>query len=241
LQADLRQGLPGAGPGRPRRLETSIPVRGVAASGLVRSVLGSLANAVLSSFQKVRGMQKATSTGLRLRSMFRRFQSAMIALVLVAWATTAATADSAMVPKQQGWVTDNARLLPVAPRTRLAETLSHYEDETHHQISILIMPSLAGEDIEAFAARVAKAWHVGRAGVEDSVLVVLAMQEKKVRIEVGKDMQRYLSDATAKSIVDDFMTPAFAKRDFAGGLEEGAKWLMQEGRRFKVSARSVMR
>jgi uncharacterized membrane protein YgcG len=66
------------------------------------------------------------------------------------------------------------------------------------------------------------------------VLVVLAMQEQKVRIEVGKDMQRYLSDATAKSIVDDFMTPAFAKRNFAGGLEEGAKWLMQEGRRFKV-------
>jgi uncharacterized protein len=181
-------------------------------------------------------MQPARVNGPHYCVVLHRLASAIMTAVLLAWVATAAAADSAAVPKQEGWVTDNARVLATAARARLSDSLSHYEDETHHQISILIMPNLSGEGIEAFATRVARAWHLGRAGADDGVLVVLAMQEQKVRIEVGKDMQRYLTDATVKSIVDDFMTPAFAKKNFAGGLEEGAKWLMQEGRRFKVSA-----
>lgn len=184
-------------------------------------------------------MQQPATKGPNFKAVLRWFASAMVAAAVLTWAATAAAADDRAVPKQEGWVTDGAHVLSPAARTRLSDSLSHYEDETNHQISILIMPNLAGEGIEAFAARVAQAWHLGRAGVDDGVLVVLAMHEQKVRIEVGKDMARYLSDATAKSIVDDFMTPAFAKRNFAGGLEEGAKWLMQEGRRFKVSARAA--
>jgi uncharacterized protein len=98
------------------------------------------------------------------------------------------------------------------------------------------VPTLSGESIETFSSRVANSWGVGYKNLDNGILVTLAMKEQAVRIELGKGMERYISDAKAKSIIESSMTPAFAKGDFAGGLESGLDKLMQEARRFVVKA-----
>ena len=138
------------------------------------------------------------------------------------------------MPKLNGWVNDTAGVLPVPERKRIAGALEKYERETHHQIAVLSIASLGEERIEAFSLRTANAWGLGNKGFDDGILVTLAMKERRARIELGKGMQRFISDADAKHILDAETTPLFAKGDIAGGLERGLEQLMDEGRRFVV-------
>ncbi len=141
---------------------------------------------------------------------------------------------AASVPSQKGWVTDNAGLLNQAQQERFSDLLSGYFRETHHQMALLVVTTLGGEPLESYSLRVANAWGLGCKGIDDGILVTLAMQERKVRIELGKGMERFISDAQAKSIIDETMTPAFARGDFSAGLEGGFKLLMTEARQFVV-------
>jgi uncharacterized protein len=147
---------------------------------------------------------------------------------------TASSADSGRVPvpKLTGWVNDAADALSIEDRERLAKLLEIYERETKHQIAVLIVPTVGDETIESFCLRAANKWGLGRKDIDDGILVCLAPNERQVRIELGTGMNRYISNADAKEIIDFEMTPSFAKRDFAGGLERGLKRLMEEGRRF---------
>lgn len=138
------------------------------------------------------------------------------------------------MPKLSGWVNDTAGVLTAAQRERIAGTLEKYQKETQHQIVVLTIPSLGEEGIEAFSLRTANAWGRGNKGVDDGILVTLAMKERRARIELGKGMQRFISDADAKTIMDTDMTPLFSKGDISGGLERGLERLMDEGRRFVV-------
>lgn len=142
--------------------------------------------------------------------------------------------ESNWVPKLSGWVNDTAGVLTAAQRERIAGTLEKYQKETQHQIVVLTIPSLGEEGIEAFSLRTANAWGRGNKGVDDGILVTLAMKERRARIELGKGMQRFISDADAKTIMDTDMTPLFSKGDISGGLERGLERLMDEGRRFVV-------
>jgi uncharacterized protein len=145
-----------------------------------------------------------------------------------------AAIDSGKIPVPQltGRINDTVNLLLPADRERLSHLLKVYEQETGHQIAVLIVPTLAGEPIESFCLRTAKVWRLGRKGIDDGILVCLALKEKRVRIELGLGMERYISNAEAWNIIEEEMKPAFKKGDFAGGLEKGLKRLMEEGRRF---------
>jgi uncharacterized protein len=160
----------------------------------------------------------------------------IVAFTLCCAASAIAGAQAQWVPSHQGWVNDTANVLSEPDRRRLSDKLSHYHEETFHQLMVLIVPSLSGESIETFSYRVANSWGVGYKGLDNGILVTLAMKERKVRIELGKGMRRYISDAKATSIIESAMTPAFAKGDFAGGLEHGLDQLMGEARRFVVKA-----
>jgi uncharacterized protein len=142
--------------------------------------------------------------------------------------------ESDWVPKLGGWVNDTAGVLTRAQQQRLASTLEQYQQETHHQITILTIPSLDGETIERFSLRTANAWGLANKGFDDGILVTLAMKEHRVRIELGNGMQRFISDADAKKIIDTDMTPLFSKGDISGGLGRGINRLMERGRRFVV-------
>src|SRR5208282_4066747 len=111
-----------------------------------------------------------------------------------------------------------ANILRKSDQERLSDMLRKYQSETHHQVAVLTIPGLKGEAIETFSLRVANAWGLGLKHIDNGILVTLAMKEKMVRIELGKGMKRFISDADAKLIVDTEMTPAFAKGNFSLGL-----------------------
>lgn len=137
----------------------------------------------------------------------------------------------AQVPLPEGAVTDLAGVLSPHDRKRLTEVLSSYERETSHQLAVLTVASLSGEPIENFSLRIARAWGLGRKGVDNGILVVLALQERKVRVELGRGFERFISNAQAQQIVNS-MFPAFRRGAYAEGLESGIRQLMQEGRAF---------
>jgi len=135
------------------------------------------------------------------------------------------------VPQLTGRINDTVNLLSRADQERLSDLLKAYEQETGHQIAVLIISTLGNEAIESYCLRTANTWHLGRKHIDDGVVVCVAMKEKEVRIELGIGINRYISNADAQEIIDREMTPSFAKRDFAGGLERGLKKLMEEGRK----------
>lgn len=175
---------------------------------------------------------------MRTRALFRP-SVVLLALILIS-ACAKATAEKAAaidakrtpVPALKGRVNDTADVLQPSDRDRLSGLLADYERETGHQVAVLTVPTLGDESIESFCLRAANSWHLGRKGIDDGMLVCLAMKERQVRIELGLGTARHISNTDAKEIIAVDMTPSFAVGDFARGLELGLKRLMEEGRRF---------
>ncbi len=166
---------------------------------------------------------------------FRVQWHSVVALALFLCSLLVVAADYQSIPQLEGRVTDVANVLSVADRDRLAKTLARYEQETSHQFAVLLIPTLSEESIESFSLRVAKAWGLGQKGLNNGILVTLAMKERMVRIELGLGMERYISNEFAQSIITNTMGPAFRKGDYAGGLQAGLEQLMKEGRQFVVT------
>ena len=139
-------------------------------------------------------------------------------VVLLSPDTAAATAD---VPYLTGRVVDNAEILKPATRERIAALAKAHEDKTTDQIAVLTIPTLGGESVEEFANRVFAAWKLGQKGKDNGVLVVVAPQDRKMRIEVGYGLEGTLTDVAASRIIRNVMTPAFKNGDFDRGIEDG--------------------
>jgi uncharacterized protein len=134
------------------------------------------------------------------------------------------------VPPLRARVTDLAGLLPPDRARRLEATLARHEEATGNQIAVLTVPTTGGEPIEAFALRVVDAWKLGREGVDDGVLVVVADQDRAARIEVGYGLEGAIPDAIAKRVIEDVMIPRFRGGDFAGGIEAGVDAITKAAR-----------
>jgi len=137
--------------------------------------------------------------------------------------------SDAWTPDHAGWVTDLGELLSPDEKRRLAGVLQTYRDETGHELALLTVPGLGGEAIEGFSQRVARSWGLGRVGINDGLLVVIAASEHRVRIEVGDGLTDVVSDALAAEVERDFV-PAFRRGDWVGGLDAGLSALMDAGR-----------
>jgi uncharacterized protein len=118
-------------------------------------------------------------------------------------------------------VTDQAGTLTPAEREALEAKLQAFEQAKGSQVAVLIVPSLGPEVIEEFAGRVTDEWKLGRKGVDDGVLFVIAQQERKLRIHTGRGVQGTLTDALSRRIVADIVAPRFRTGDFAGGINAG--------------------
>jgi uncharacterized protein len=94
-------------------------------------------------------------------------------------------------------------------------------------VAVLVVASIGTETIEEFAGRVTDAWALGRKSVDDGVLLVVAKQERKIRIQTGRGVQGTLTDALSKRIVADIVAPKFRTGDFAGGLNDGVDAIMK--------------
>lgn len=130
------------------------------------------------------------------------------------------------VPALTGRVVDLTGALSTPDRQAIEAKLAAFEQKKGSQVAVLVMPSLGGETIEDFATRVTDRWKLGRAGVDDGVLLLVAMQERRMRIQVGTGVEGALTDALSKRIIAEQMTPLFRAGDFPGGINAGVDGIL---------------
>ncbi|NHZ64231.1 TPM domain-containing protein [Massilia genomosp. 1] len=149
----------------------------------------------------------------------------MLALALGLGFGTAAHAQLAPVPTLSTHVTDQAGMLSEEQRAKLEAVLTDYESKTGSQIAVLLVKSTAPEQIEQYSIRVTDAWKLGRKGVDDGVLLVVAPDNpaalRRLRIEAGRGVQGVLTDAQSKRILQDVIAPHFQQKQFYDGLVAG--------------------
>jgi uncharacterized protein len=148
---------------------------------------------------------------------------ASLLALLVCWAFAAA-ADVA-VPPLSGRVIDQTGTLSASDVSSLTQTLRDLETRKGSQVAVLIVPTTAPEAIEQYSIRVAEAWKIGRKKIDDGALLVVAKDDRKLRIEVGYGLEGSLTDATASRIIDEIIVPRFRSGDFAGGISLGVNWI----------------
>lgn len=140
--------------------------------------------------------------------------------VLAAVALLATPLAAMEVPYLGGRVNDLASMMSEGDEVRVEQTLAQLERDTGAQMVVLTVPSLEGEVLEDYALRVAETWKLGRADQDDGILILVARDERRIRIEVGYGLEGTVPDALAKRIIDGIMTPRFREGDFAAGIEE---------------------
>jgi uncharacterized protein len=142
-------------------------------------------------------------------------------LFLLCLAPAAFGADLAPVPPLTGHVVDLTGTLSPGEVSGLDARLAAFEAEKGSQIAVLIVPTTQPEAIEQYSIRVAEAWKLGRKKVDDGAILVVAKEDRALRLEVGYGLEGALSDLVSKRIVSDIITPPFKQGDFAGGIRAG--------------------
>ncbi len=130
------------------------------------------------------------------------------------------------VPALSAHVTDTVGLLPEDRRQALESQLVQLEKDKGAQLAVLIVSTTRPEPIESYSLRVAEAWRLGRKGVDDGVLFIVARDDRRMRIEVGYGLEGAVPDAIAKRIVAEVVAPRFKAGDFPGGIEAGVSALI---------------
>ncbi len=144
---------------------------------------------------------------------------ASLLALLLCWAGAALALVA--VPPLTGRVVDQTGTLSAADIASLTQALQDLETRKGSQIAVLIVPTTDGEAIEQFSLRVAEAWKIGRKKIDDGALLVIAKNDRRLRIEVGYGLEGALTDATTKRIIDEDITPKFKAGDFGGGVAAG--------------------
>ncbi|QOZ27909.1 YgcG family protein [Bradyrhizobium sp. CCBAU 51753] len=125
------------------------------------------------------------------------------------------------VPQLTGRVVDQTGTLSSGDVAALTDRLKDLETRKGSQIAVLIVPTTGEETIEQFSLRVAEAWKIGRKKIDDGALLVVAKNDRHLRIEVGYGLEGVLSDVVTHRIIDEYITPKFKAGDFAGGISAG--------------------
>ncbi len=158
-----------------------------------------------------------------------RYARAIAALLVTALAFTGAlrAQDLQPVPPLSGRVIDSTATLTPAQTQALSTKLEGIETQRGSQVVVLIVASTQPEDISSYAHRVADTWKIGRREVGDGLLIVVAKNDRKVRIEVAKALEGAVPDIAAGRIISEQITPAFKAGDYAGGLNAAVDRLGQ--------------
>lgn len=150
----------------------------------------------------------------------------LIVLLLTLAAPFAAHAEVA-IPTLSQRVTDLTGTLEPETVSRLENNLAQFESDKGSQIAVLLLPTTEPEDIAQFGIRLAEAWKIGREGVDDGIILIVAKDDRRVRIEVGYGLEGVIPDAVAKRIIEEDITPRFKQGDFSGGVEAGVSRMMR--------------
>ena len=125
------------------------------------------------------------------------------------------------MPQLSGRVVDQTGTLSSGDINALTQRLKDLQTRKGSQVAVLIVPTTQPETIEQFSIRVAEAWKIGRKKIDDGALLVVAKNDRKLRIEVGYGIEGALTDVTARRIIDEVIVPRFRSGDFAGGISAG--------------------
>jgi uncharacterized protein len=160
-------------------------------------------------------------------SRTRRDVAAVFLLLLVACSCVARAQALVAVPELKAPVTDLTGTLAPDQAAALDAKLRSFERAKGSQIAVLIVPTTQPEEIEQYSIRVADKWHVGRKGIDDGAIIVVALNDRRVRIEVGYGIEGALPDATANRIIQQDILPQFKRGDFYGGINTGVDRIMR--------------
>ena len=130
------------------------------------------------------------------------------------------------IPALTGHVMDHSATLDAAQLAPLEAKLAAFEQSNGAQIVLLLVPTTQPEDIASYSQRVADSWKIGRKGIGDGLLLVVAKNDRKVRIEVAKTLEGAIPDLASKRVIDEAITPRFRQGDFAGGLDAASEQIM---------------
>lgn len=154
----------------------------------------------------------------------RRLARLCLALIVLL-AAPPGRAQLAPVPALTAHVTDQAGMLSARERAALERALADYAARSGSQIAVLLVASTEPEAIEQYSIRVTDAWKLGRKGVDDGVLLLVAKNNppalRRLRIEAGRGVQGVLTDAQSKRVLQDVIAPRFRQNDYYGGLVAG--------------------
>jgi uncharacterized protein len=154
--------------------------------------------------------------------------------VLCALCMVAARTLALDVPALTAHVNDHAGLLDEAHRQALESKLSTYEQATGHQFALLTVPTLDGDPIEDFSIRVVEQWKLGDKGRDDGLLMIVAYNDRKLRIEVGYGMEGEITDAFSAGVIREVLAPAFRAGRPADGIDRAFDLLMAKGQGIAV-------
>lgn len=127
---------------------------------------------------------------------------------------------AAELPALTGRIVDNAGMLDGPAEAALTRKLEDFEKKSSDQIVVATVPDLDGDDIESYANRLFRAWRLGQAGEDNGVLLLVARDDRKMRIEVGYGLEGSLTDLHSKLIIENTMVPAFRAGDYSGGVSK---------------------
>jgi uncharacterized protein len=144
---------------------------------------------------------------------------ALFLALLLVW-TSAAIAEVA-VPPLSGRIVDLTGTLSSDFMGQQSARLKDLETQKGSQVAVLIVPTTLPETIEQYSIRAAEAWKIGRRKIDDGALLVIAKNDRKLRIEVGYGLEGGLTDVTARRIIDEVIVPRFKAGDFEGGVDAG--------------------
>jgi uncharacterized protein len=145
----------------------------------------------------------------------------LLAFLLLCAAVTAGAAGGQAIPALSTRVTDLTATLSADQRGRLEAKLAGFERQKGAQIAVLMVATVKPETIAEYGLRVVESWKLGRRGVDDGALLLVAKDDRQLRIEVGYGLEGALNDATARRIVSETIAPRFKQGDFYGGIDAG--------------------
>lgn len=148
------------------------------------------------------------------------------ALLWLAMCLVLGAAAQLAIPPLTARVTDLTSTLTPAQRATLERSLQDFEARKGSQVSVLIVSSTAPEAIEQYSVRVVEQWKLGRKKVDDGALLIVAKDDRTMRIEVGYGLEGVLNDAVSKRIISEVITPKFKRGDFYGGISDGIGRMM---------------
>jgi uncharacterized protein len=147
-------------------------------------------------------------------------------LALLFWAGSL-LAQEVEVPALTGRVVDQAELLDTQTEARLTSMLAAHEQATSEQVVVVTLPDLQGRSIEETGLQLGREWGIGQEGEDNGALLIIARDDRQIRIEVGYGLEGRLTDAQSSVIINRIIAPAFQQGDFARGITEGTEAIIQ--------------